>query len=106
MILVWNPKVGFEGNVKIEIPSMRERLMLAKDLSYDTKEEVRALDNIDRMLKILDVCEKYIKEVNLKHTESLIEFKSWEDMQKDSLCDKLIEEISAFIISGGKLGEV
>lgn len=106
MILVWNPKTDFEGFIKIEIPSMRERLMLAKELSYDIKEEVRALDNIERMLKILDVCEKYIKTVNLLHVESKKEFKSWNEMQSDSLCDKLIEEISAYIISGGKLGEV
>ena len=106
MIILWSPKNGFEGNVSIEIPSMRERLMLAKELAYDIKEEVNALDNIERMLKILDVCEKYIKTVDLLHVESKKEFKSWNEMQSDSLCDKIIEKISAYIISGGKLGEV
>jgi len=105
MILLWTPKEGFEGNVSIEIPSMRERLILAKELAFDGKTEVNGRDNIDKMLKLLEITAKYVKKVNLKHKEGK-EFTSWEEMQNDSLCDKIVEEISSFVVSGGKLGEV
>ena len=105
MIIVWKPKEGFEGFVKVEIPSMRERLIFSKEIAYDTKEDVKPLDNVDRMIKILDICEQKIKEVDLCHIASKVDFESWSEMQKDSLCDKIVEEIASFVVSGGKLGE-
>lgn len=108
--IIYKPEKDFEGEIVIGLPSVRQRMMYFKEIStsLDARGKLKAnkeKDSLKLMQKSFDILEKHIVSVDIKHIESGQEFKSFNDMADDSLCDELILTNCIGVIVHGEVGE-
>lgn len=96
----------FEGEIKLDLPSYKERIQMVKALNFKTENNKAEVgdNNIDEALKVLDLVEKHVKAVDLVRSADGLEFKSLEDLGYDSDGSELINEIGRVILGGTRLG--
>jgi hypothetical protein len=100
-------KKAFVGSILIEIPNIKEQFKILKELNIAPSEDgkVKFADQLDTVQKQLDLCEKYIKKVDIKHSSGK-EFKSVEDMLYfKQTRELLLNDISGMMINGIDLGK-
>ena len=105
----WKPEAdsGFEGHVTISVPLYRQRLRYLKEcnLKFDDEGKVEiGSDTIDTMLVMLDIAEKHVEEVRLKHVESGVEAKSFEDLEAQPMFDGVLNQVANAVFSSGEMG--
>lgn len=98
---------GFKGCLTIVIPNMKEQFKILKELNIKTSEGKMAFsDQIDTVEKQLELCQKHVKEVDIKHIVSGKEFKKIEDMfYFKQTRELLLNEVASMIINGVDLGK-
>jgi len=91
----------------VKIPNVKEQFKILKELNIAPSEDgkMKFADQIDTVQKQLELCEKYVKEVDIKHTSGK-HFKSIEDMMYfKQTRELLLNDISSMIINGIDLGK-
>lgn len=107
--LVYECKEPYEGSATIELPTYRERLKYVKECNFKIGEDSNidaSHDQVDSLIKMIDIGYKHIKKVNVKHIESGNTVKSLEEMENYKEFDALIPEICTLVLNGGQLGNV
>jgi hypothetical protein len=108
-------KLGFVGEVKIDMPKYPQRIRMFKDLNFSTSKDEdgkivistdgdNVMKNAEAFATMIEKSEPHIKEVSVKHIESETEYKSYDDLLSDSKCDILINDIVNFVFSGNTVG--
>ena len=98
----------FEGEVTISLPKYKERLQMLKEVNfkYVNGQVESGLDQIDSMVKVVEIAEKHIVSVNLTRIEDQAQFLSIDDLQYDKDGADLINEIGNVILSGMPVGKI
>lgn len=98
---------GYEGSVRIAAPSYPQRLKYLKELNLKTQDGqvVSSLaDNVDALLKMLDLAEKHVVHVAIVHKESAKAYKTWPELLEDA--DDVCNEVAQLAVMGPKLGKL
>lgn len=96
---------GLVGEVKIRVPKYTERLRYVKECNFKldgSGNAVLSTDQLDSVIKMIEFASKHVVSVDLKHGEK--EFKTWEELECDPVCDSFISSFSGEILSGVSLG--
>ena len=98
---------GFKGCLTVVIPSIKEQFKILKELNIKSVDGKMAFsDQIDTVEKQLELCEKHVKEVDIKHFVSGKEFKKIEEMfYFKQTRELLLNEVASMIINGVDLGK-
>lgn len=108
-----NPE-AFKGHVVLDMPSYPQRLMYVKSCQFAIKKGEDGthqvsddMSNIDSLVKMIDIAKAHVKEVHLKRKDgdTVVEYKSYEDLLDDAYCDEISNEIAGAVINGVKLGK-
>lgn len=94
-----------KGHVVIDMPNYIQRLQYVKECNFQVKDgEVSyGVNNIDALVKMIEVAKKHVKEVHLKKGKE--EFKSFDDLLDDAEMDGVVNEVAGAILNGIKLGK-
>lgn len=96
-------KPQFEGHVLLKRPDAAERMEFIEECQFklDDKGEMLPTKNqagaIARGIRAL---KPYIKAVKLRYLEDKTDFKSYEDMSYDPICDQILGELVGIIVHG------
>lgn len=108
-VIDYKPKAkGFEGSIKLEMPSYPQRLKYFKECNFDLGktdngyEAKMGSQNIDALIKMLDIAKKHVKSVDLIREDT--SYASFDEMLDDSSCDELCQEIAGVVINGIRVG--
>lgn len=111
---VYKPEVNadseFSGEVKIKIPSYKERLKIIKEMNFSFNSDgslntSNSSSQIDIASNFVDIVEKHVEEVKVKLNESDEEFNSIDDLGYCEEGTVLINELANLVISGIRLGK-
>lgn len=91
----------FTGTVVIEVPNYKERMELARDFDFDEKDYQKA---IDMNVKVIELVDKHLIRMSIKHKKTKKEFNSFEDLQYFSEGTELLKEFQSLIFNGPSLG--
>lgn len=119
MIHVWKPvdttgadgeeiKAKLSGKVEVEIPRYVQRLKYLKDAKFKINAEGGvdgSVDNLDLMIKAIELAEKHIKTVDLTVVETNEKITEFEVMADSPFCDDALTEIGFLILNGPELGK-
>lgn len=103
-VIEYKPETeGFEGYIKIDMPSYSERLKCLKDINFKVKDgQVAASsDGIETLLGLLDVAKPRVKEISIKFNGET--YTTWDEL--DQNCGDLLNEIASLVMNGEKLGK-
>lgn len=116
-ILKYQPEVCkqkdgiFKGTVSIEMPSYPQRLSYVKECNFSFNEKetgeiaaAMSTTNIDALIKMLEIARKHVKGVDIIKMGE-VTYADFEEMLQDADCDEMVNEISAAILNGVKLGK-
>ena len=97
----------FQGKIILNALKYAERMNLIKDVNFKVKENSVELntDQIDSIVKIIEVAEKHVVSVDLIRLSDQVEFKCFDDLSYDKDGSLLINELGNVILSGVKLGK-
>jgi hypothetical protein len=96
------------GKVVFEVPKWTERMKYVKECKFtiDSEGNVEAgADQIDSLIKMVELATPHIKTVDLKTKEGSSVFKSFDDLQSDPICDAVLVEIASAVINGAAVGK-
>ena len=88
----------FSGFVKVQIPTYKERIALIKQQGFAEK------DGIDAGAELIEIVDKYVEEVELKHDATGTIYECVEDLGYSREGAALINEIGKTILQGMPLG--
>lgn len=96
----------FTGTVTIDMPKYKDRLALVKEVNFKVEngEISTGADQIDSMIKLAEIVEKHVKEIDLKVKD--YELKSFEDLQYNKSGSDLINELGNVLLSGMTMGKI
>lgn len=95
-------ETGFSGSLKVEIPLLVSRLRLSKEAQM-----VSSLPNseMDVAIKLAEIGQGHLKEVDLVHIDSGTEIKTVEGLLVSSEGAAVIYKVGSVIIQGHLLGK-
>jgi hypothetical protein len=99
---------GFKGSYTIEVPKFTQRLRYIKECNFklDASGNLSvSIEESDAIIKMIEIASQHVKELNIEHVESGKKFDSMEQMEYDSDCDGILNEIGAKMLSGVQLGK-
>lgn len=99
---------AYEGKVKVEVLKFRQRLAYGKDLKFKTDDsgEVVIDDNMmDLTLKMIELTEKHFLDIDVKHRESGLEAKSFEELEDNPEFDPLVPALCGAVLNAGRVGK-
>jgi len=97
---------GFTGKVLVDMPKHQERLRLAKALALEEKNTGTEADGLDSAIKLCEITEKHLLEVDLLHVESGKKVDSLEMFFMLRECSALGYRIGSAIVEGLALGKL
>ena len=106
MIIDYKPEdKDYEGTIKWDVPSYAQRLNYSKQCNYEIVDGqfVYSAQNIDGLLKALELAKDHVKEVNLKRKSDGREYKSYDDLLMDA--DEVCQELQGLVLSRPSLGK-
>jgi hypothetical protein len=93
----------FGGYVLIDPPTIGERYSYRKRCRFETNNkgeyQIRE-DDDDGVLTAIELSEKHVKKVDIKRKEDGKMYKSFLDLSKDFLCEKMLGEIAVHVVIG------
>jgi len=87
---------SFEGHVKIEIPTYKERLSIVRTFNIDDAKS----GDIDKALQIISLVEKYTLEVKLSHKELKESINNLDELSYYKEGTAIINDIGKTILNG------
>lgn len=96
---------GFEGEIKLKVPSFKERLEITQQLGFklDANGEVDAASSMNMMGQLLEKMETLVTSVSLKYGD--VEFNSLDDLSYYKEGQAIINEVIAVLMNGMTLGK-
>lgn len=90
-----------EGHVTLKVPSATERLKIAKESGIGSSGNEE--DSLDSAIKIMELVQNYIKEVDIKKGE--IECKDFESLSYYDFGMEIINKSAAILVGGIPTGK-
>ncbi len=97
----------FEGFVEIDLPKYIQRLKYLKDANFKINEKgevANSAGGLDTTIFAVELAEKHIKKVELKHVETGDEMKKVDDLQFHPEGGEILTEIGFLVLNGPALG--
>lgn len=105
--LIYECKEPFKGEIKVEVLKFKQRLkyLKASGLAVNSEGEIDPnSDQLDASIKMIEMAEPHIKEVNVEH-ESGVKAGSYEELEDNPEFDSLISDIASFVFNAGQVGK-
>jgi len=94
----------YVGKVVVNLPNYTAKLKLVKECNFAMgKDGVADASQLDSFVKMIEVAEKYIETVELKHIPSGIEVKTFQEAQDYVEFDEIIPELASIVFGGGQI---
>ncbi len=100
------PKLA--GTVQVEIPKYVQRLKYLREAKFKVNSEGQvdnSVNNLDLMIKAVELAEKHIKTVDLTVKDTGEKITSAELMGESAYCDEALVEIGFMVLNGPPLGK-
>lgn len=109
MLSKWEPskESGLKGYVEFRVPKFKERMDLIKQIGIkvDSNGEMdTSVDKLDVVIKMEEVCKKYVKNVSLSTGKH--KFENLEDLEVTEAYGTIVSEVANEIMSGVRLGKL
>lgn len=98
---------GFKGQIKLAMPKYRDRLQMIKDCNFKTGssgEMLLGLDNLDSIIKMIEITCKAAKEVTVTCEKTDVTAKSFDEMELNPDFDAILQDVAGFYMNAGKVG--
>ena len=99
--------VGFEGKALLKMPKYRDRLQMIKSCQFKidaSGDVVNGMDNLDSLSKMVEFASKAVEKLMIKHIDSGVVAKSFEELEYNPIFDAILNDISGYYLNAGKLG--
>ena len=97
-------KATYEGHVMLLRPSVKDYFEYAGEISKiakkdEEKKDQNPLEDAVKYLPVIELSKKFYQEIYLKHKESGLEYKSFDDLYNDVVCTQILFDIAMYVAS-------
>jgi hypothetical protein len=98
----------YKGHFILDLPKYTQRMKYISQCGFKLKEDGEvdgSMDNLDAIVRMLELAIPHIKTVSVTRLEDQSEFKCVDDLEFDADAGGLLQEVANAVISGVKISK-
>ena len=93
----------FKGHVVVKVPKFSERQefrSIAIGLALETDQKIQSIDSLPTLTKLVEKSKEFYVSVEMECLEDGTKFSSYEDLEYDPRCEKIMQEVAMNLSRG------